>query len=555
MALLKFIFPLLAYLMLCGQASYAQQKTTPKPPVPAGKDSFIIKKTALNKDSVVTVDLELFGNVQPMREDFKLTNVADGTAIDIQQIAPAGTDDHASTSTRLIYFLIDASNYTEGMALKYFKSAVKSALGGLSEGDLVNVGYFSTMEDVISLNREFGTNIADLGSDIETRITAHTDSAGKSDAFKAAWDAIDILKNTNKEGQRILIILSGGIKSNNPEFSTDNVASYARKNNVTIHTVSYKIDNVKAGSLFAFDSFRVLSSKTEGGLAIAAKTSTDIKNALGNFLERRMSTKKDENVFYTLTFLPTVHDGAEHKFKLAYAGTELQGSYIAPSGKGGGMGGVLSFLMNQWVWLVIVLLLLAGFGYWQLNEARLRRIEREEEELQQQEEIERARLAEIAKREKQQDAVIQELRNQTSRLEDQMRQKEQEFMQRADDLKAQMQFTPTVVPPNKFDMKNTIISGGGGSPVLLVSAGSYSNNFYLNKPTMNIGRAANNDIVIPEQTVSNHHARITIENGSFFLLDLGSTNGTFVNGTRVDRKLLKAGDIVKFGASNCRFEI
>lgn len=541
------MLPILACLLFVGQASLAQQK----PVTPAGKESFIIKKTALLKDSLVTVDLELFGNVQPLKDDFKLTNNEDGSPIDIQQVAPAGSEDHASVSTRLIYFLVDASNYTEGMVLKYFKSAVKTALGGLSEGDLVNVGYFSTMEDVISLNPDFGANIADLGSDIETRISAHTDSAGKSDAFKATWDAIDLLKNSNKDGQRILIVISGGMKSNNPEFSTDNVAAYARKNNVIVHNVSYKIKND-----FVFDSYRVLSSKTEGGLAVSTKNSTEIKNALGNFLERRVNTKKDENVLYTLTFLSNYHDGAEHKFKLAYRATEQIGSYIAPSGRGGGgMGNLWGFFTSYGLWIGIIVLLLGGLLYWQLNEARLRRIEREEEELQRQEDIEQARLAEIAKREKQQDAVIQELKSQTARLEDQMRQKEQEFLQRADDLKAQMQFTPTVVPPNKFDMKNTIISGGGGSPVLLVSAGSFSNNFYLNKPTMNVGRAANNDIVVPEQTVSNHHARITIENGSFFLTDLGSTNGTFVNGTRIDRKLLKAGDIIKFGASNCRFEI
>jgi pSer/pThr/pTyr-binding forkhead associated (FHA) protein len=129
--------------------------------------------------------------------------------------------------------------------------------------------------------------------------------------------------------------------------------------------------------------------------------------------------------------------------------------------------------------------------------------------------------------------------------------KEQELAQKAQEIMP----TPTVIPSQKFDLKSTIISGGGGAPVLLVSAGVFQQNFRLNKPTMTIGRGAINDIVIPEQTVSTKHATITIENGSFFLNDLGSTNGTFVNGSRIDKKLLKAGDIIKFGAANCRFEI
>ncbi|NJL14047.1 MAG: FHA domain-containing protein [Microscillaceae bacterium] len=72
---------------------------------------------------------------------------------------------------------------------------------------------------------------------------------------------------------------------------------------------------------------------------------------------------------------------------------------------------------------------------------------------------------------------------------------------------------------------------------------------------MTIGRAANNDVAIPEQTVSSKHATITVQNGSFFINDLGSTNGTFVNGSRIDSKILKSGDLIKFGAAQARFEI
>lgn len=525
------------------------RKLVPNPP--AGKESFIIKNVHTTKDSnsVIEVSLELMQNAKPLREDFRLFN-EDGNPIEVQQLVQGGSEDDAPTSTRLIYFLIDASNYTEGTHIKNFKSAVKSALGSIGESDLVNVGYFGSNDEIITINREFGANLADLGSDIETRISANSDSVNKTDAFKSMFDAIDVLRNANKDGQRILIVVSGGMKGNNPEYSTDNVAAYARKHNIMLHNVVYSIKK----ETFAYDSYRIISSKTDGGLSFSTKNSTELKNALGNCLEKRAVAPKNVMLLYKLTFLPPFKDGAEHSFKLAYAGTEQVGKYIAPTSGGGG-GGFL-WIFTSWIfWGALIAILLAVLLYWQINEARLRKIEREEEEMQRQEDEERQRQAEIAKREKQQDAVIQELRSQTARLEEQMRQKEQDMLQRQEDLKAQIQFTPTVIPPAKFDMKNTIISGGGGSPVLLVAAGSFSNNFYLNKPTMNIGRAANNDIVIPEQTVSNHHARITIENGSFFLTDLGSTNGTFVNGTRVDRKLLKPGDIIKFGAANSKFEV
>ena len=69
----------------------------------------------------------------------------------------------------------------------------------------------------------------------------------------------------------------------------------------------------------------------------------------------------------------------------------------------------------------------------------------------------------------------------------------------------------------------------------------------LNK--ISIGREPNNDITIDHPTVSRYHARIERENGSFQLKDLGSTNGTFVNGKQVkDKQVLKVGDKIHIGS-------
>ena len=152
------------------------------------------------------------------------------------------------------------------------------------------------------------------------------------------------------------------------------------------------------------------------------------------------------------------------------------------------------------------------------------------------------------RKENESQGYIQELKEKNIRLQEQLKLKEQELAKKIDEV-------PTVIPPEKYDLKNTSISGGGGAPYLQISAGAFSENFRLNKPTITIGRATNNDIIIPEQTVSSKHATITIEKGSFFINDLGSTNGTFVNGSRISSKLLKSGDIIKLGAAHCRFEI
>lgn len=68
--------------------------------------------------------------------------------------------------------------------------------------------------------------------------------------------------------------------------------------------------------------------------------------------------------------------------------------------------------------------------------------------------------------------------------------------------------------------------------------------------TFNIGRNASNDIVLDDKMVSRQHAQlIVLENGQIIIKDLGSSNGTFVNGNRTSESQLKAGDIVKCGTS------
>jgi ABC-type multidrug transport system ATPase subunit len=65
--------------------------------------------------------------------------------------------------------------------------------------------------------------------------------------------------------------------------------------------------------------------------------------------------------------------------------------------------------------------------------------------------------------------------------------------------------------------------------------------------TTTIGRATDNDIVIPDVLASRHHATLVPSSEGVKILDARSINGTFVNGTRVDKALLREGDVVTIG--------
>jgi hypothetical protein len=71
-----------------------------------------------------------------------------------------------------------------------------------------------------------------------------------------------------------------------------------------------------------------------------------------------------------------------------------------------------------------------------------------------------------------------------------------------------------------------------------------------------IGRAGGNDLVVAEAQVSSHHAEIECRQGRFYLRDLRSTNGTWINKERLQAEtLLKSGDVVGFDEFTFTFTV
>jgi hypothetical protein len=70
---------------------------------------------------------------------------------------------------------------------------------------------------------------------------------------------------------------------------------------------------------------------------------------------------------------------------------------------------------------------------------------------------------------------------------------------------------------------------------------------------MILGRHSTNDIPLPDRTVSKRHAAIGRVRGQAVVKDLGSRNGTFVNGQKVEKAILSCGDRLKVGSVMLRF--
>lgn len=63
-----------------------------------------------------------------------------------------------------------------------------------------------------------------------------------------------------------------------------------------------------------------------------------------------------------------------------------------------------------------------------------------------------------------------------------------------------------------------------------------------------VGRISENTLQIEDASVSSRHAEILFENNTWFIRDLGSTNGTFLNGSKIDNAVLNHGDELRIGS-------
>lgn len=104
-----------------------------------------------------------------------------------------------------------------------------------------------------------------------------------------------------------------------------------------------------------------------------------------------------------------------------------------------------------------------------------------------------------------------------------------------------------------FSIVARLAEGGGGA-----GAGSLvlpnGDRFVLGDTVVTIGRVPESVLTLEDPNVSRQHAEIRPSGPGFVLADLGSTNGTKINGIKVSERVLQDGDEMTFGATTFRFE-
>ena len=107
--------------------------------------------------------------------------------------------------------------------------------------------------------------------------------------------------------------------------------------------------------------------------------------------------------------------------------------------------------------------------------------------------------------------------------------------------------------PGIFLVSSELKEAAGGVTVgaLVLADGERAS--VADKP-LSIGRLAECDVVLADDSVSRRHAEVRRQGSEIVVVDLGSTNGTKVNGERVGERILDDGDVVTVGNVSLRFE-
>ncbi len=107
------------------------------------------------------------------------------------------------------------------------------------------------------------------------------------------------------------------------------------------------------------------------------------------------------------------------------------------------------------------------------------------------------------------------------------------------------------------DTEPTLKAVGEGTQAdLVIEAGpdaGYS--FRAGETALRVGRSPDNDLILRDPATSGHHARVERRGEQFWIVDLGSTNGTLVNGEPVMEKELNHDDRITIGQNAVHFSL
>ncbi|MCX6159187.1 MAG: FHA domain-containing protein [Ignavibacteriae bacterium] len=485
----------------------------------------------------------------------KAINDIDSTRITIvekntdKKVSPFMKNFFKSDEGMVICFVIDASNSMDGAPLNNIKEGILHILPEMRPQDKMAISIFN---DKFLKKTGFETDREILRNNINDLTTG----GSSSEIFLSVNEATKWLKSVESPKRKVMILLSDG-DDNGTDIKIGDCIKGLENSGISVFSIGTVADN--RASRNTLINIEKIAASTKDGKYYKINTPEDMKNIIPLIYDRI----KDEYVLTYFSYAPVSTDvKGEILVKVGETTYKRDFEYKSPAKIIKNAPAVSFWETKEFLYGSIgggvILIALSVFLVININKKKRYKAEKEQEQMLREEEarINEERFGAI---QKEYDNLLDQLEN-ASVITDSDKMRISELENKIQDAsKTMIGVTPNI----DYRRRTMILSSksspsmnvGSGQASLCVNSGSYTGQTFTVSPMgASIGRQQG-DIVLQDSTISRMHARILMTNGQFYIEDLGSTNGTFVNEKRITSSVLSNNDTVRLGNVSLTFKI
>lgn len=442
---------------------------------------------------------------------------------------------------------IDASLTMQGKPLEDSKNAVKEYLDHLRSQDRVAILSFHSKVELVSdfsMNRQY----------LKEKIDGITAGGTNTELYYAVDEALDHLNQTpNIPERKLVILISDGRDEGTGAYNLEQCVQKAKQSRIPIFSVGFtKIDEKYLKNLEA------LSERTKGQY-YRARESSVIRDGFNKSLEVLKSQ-------YAIRIQPpkAVRDGKPRLYTIKaqkpnFIGQTTFQYTMQPTTLTDTEEEKEAPKIPLLYWIIIAgTVVVIGVVIFFVIRAQRKKREQELAQAREREEATKRQIEEAQRRE-------EELRK---KLEEKEKEKQPQQPSQSSQgvVYGQPNVARTMVDPsaqaqkssstarNKTMVGSSLSDGYSSGELVIISGNNSGQSFSITRPETTIGRGMQNTIVLQDPAVSTNHATLRFANGQFQLSDNQSTNGTYVNGIRIQITILKDGDRIQMGQTELQFK-
>tara|TARA_B110000003_G_scaffold232922_1_gene235977 strand:- start:514 stop:2103 length:1590 start_codon:yes stop_codon:yes gene_type:complete len=394
-------------------------------------------------------------------------------------------------------------------------NAINSSLSRfINKGDKVKLVWFALRNAetkvLNDINPKFTDSINEIKSYLNKFRLPDNDFTNKyvSSITGALIEGVDVLDKFDSSLPKSIILISEERNNSYAQVSTTSAIAKAREKGVVINTIKYNRFKDEQFSIPTLSQGtygeRFVLSQSLGNQRVNDKKKSEIENRVVQISKNLVKRSKGNNYEFSFLTKNDIKNGKNYDIQVEVTDSEQleELSYKAP-----GNWVVAQFQKNLILSIFVSIILIALILILVLKiykSYKEKALARENEILDQRKKTEHQQV-EIDKQNNEIDRIKNE-ESERQRIEAEKKKKEAE----SELIKKMLQ--------------------NGNFPILKVIEGDNSKTYEVNKPSFTVGRSSNNDLTINNPHISGNHFTIYFDGNNYYLKDVGSTNGTLVNG-------------------------